>query len=110
MSKFDREDEEECPGKEECDDDYCEDRQTYYIEVTRTVKFTIRAHDEDEALNVAYDVDLVAEQPSSGLVDDWDDGGVEWDIESESDARRREAEGRRIMAQIEAEMAAEATT
>lgn len=105
MSDFDDEDEEQCPGKDECDNEYCDDRQTYFVEVTHTVKFEVRAHDQAEADDVVENVSITADVPDSTLIDGWDGyGETEWDVESEADVQKREAEHRHMIAEMHAEI------
>lgn len=99
----DDDEEYECPGKDDCTEDDCPELHTYYVEVTRTVKFKVTAHDEDEANELASEVDLDPSVPNSPYIEDLDTGDSEVEIEDEREVWERQKEMRRMLAEIETE-------
>jgi hypothetical protein len=94
----------------ECDDPYCGHRSVYYVEEQRTVRYAINAHNDDEALQIMWNQNIITvDEPASldGVIDDFQDDGEDTSIESEAERRAYQARMRAIEEQVQREMAAE---
>jgi hypothetical protein len=100
---YDDEDEEhECPGADECDYAYCDERETFLVEVTRTVTYSVQAHSEDEATEVANDFDaFTVNEPHDARIESFEDGGDDVSVISEIEHYRKAAEFATQLAEIE---------
>lgn len=107
MNDDEYEDEDDCTYDEdgECDDPYCEKREMYIVEETRTVRYVIRAHTEDEADTIMWNFQpiTVEEPPSDGSIDEFEDDGPEYTIQSETEYRADQQRWREMLAAQEAE-------
>lgn len=111
MAEYDDEDEDECPGADECEDADCEHRQLYDVEIDWKVKFKINAHTQEEADeitdNIAMGIDVA--DPGVAYIEDFEQGEDYRTVEHWTVGARRAQESRQMMAEVEAEMAEEAT-
>lgn len=108
----DEDEDEECPGADECDDADCEHRQIYEVEIDWKVRFQINAHTQEEADeiadNVAMGIDVA--DPCANYVEDFEQGEDYRTVEHWTVGAQRAQETRQMMAEIDAEMAAEAAS
>lgn len=103
MAKFDdRED--ECTWDEDgdCDDPYCDHRRDFEVSISRTIEFRVNAHNEEEAINIVNNLDILSvNEPTDDLIDgfsdDNDDVLIQDAAEADAERRRHAAEVQRIL-------------
>lgn len=91
-------------SEDECDGGDCEAAEVWHVEISKTVRFTVRAHTENEASDIAERVTISVDD-ASGDFDDWEEEDDQT-IESESEIAATEARRRQFIAEYEAEEAA----